>query len=212
VTTLIEIERKGSPGVKEELPVEGLHRMASANGSNARGLADAALIRMGDYSLLTDAIHYVQEPAKDSSEYWQERVIAAIREMSEDRLRFAMSQGPEPQSSYCPSIERFPFDRSVLPNLESLLSSPRVEFRRAASHALRGFCDPSTARYLAKALYDNDHNVQYDAMMGLAALADFPANLSAPPETTFNQDPARYLNPWKAWWQSTGKARYESNG
>jgi HEAT repeat protein len=61
-------------------------------------------------------------------------------------------------------------DRSILPALESLLFSPSASLRRAAAHALRGMSDPASARFLVRALDDNNGDEQYDALMALAKL------------------------------------------
>ena len=65
-------------------------------------------------------------------------------------------------------LAKQPLDRSVLTQLYPLLYSPNVELRRGAAHALRGICDSPSIPVLAQA-----RTVQYDAMMGLAALENF---------------------------------------
>lgn len=82
--------------------------------------------------------------------------------------------------------------------LHSLLASGNPDLRRSAAHALRGICDPSSASVLAEALNDNDPRIQYDALQGLAAMEDFPADRPAPATSDFNGDPPKYLNTWRS--------------
>ena len=54
------------------------------------------------------------------------------------------------------------------------------------------------------ALDDSDADVQYDAVMALAAIAGAsPEN--APARDIFNQDPAKYVGYWKNWWVASHK-------
>ena len=108
-------------------------------------------------------------------------------------------------------LAKQPLDSSVLPQLYPLLSSPKVELRRGAAHALRRICDSSSVPALAQALNDSDRTVQYDAMMGLAALENFPSGLPAPSEKVFDGNPVHSADRWKNWWDSTGKRKYTSS-
>jgi HEAT repeats len=141
-------------------------------------------------------------------QYWNARVADAIGDIGNFQIRRALEAGGDQRSAYCPSRTKIPFDRSVPPLLDSLLSSPNVELRRVAAHALRGICDPSSARFLVGALNDSDRAVQYDAMMGLAALEDFPTDRPAPAASIFNANPAKYLDNWKSWWETGGRQKY----
>jgi hypothetical protein len=186
-----------------------LHGLASATEPESQGLAFAALIKLGDYSLLGPTINFVEKPTDDPSiQYWKGRITDAIRDIGYDQIRKALQAGADKQSAYCPSRTTIPFDRSVPPLLDSLLSSQNLDLRRAAAHALRGICDPSSARFLASALDNSDRHVQYDAMMGLAALEQFPVDRPAPAWDIFDESPAKYLDAWKIWWTATGKQKY----
>lgn len=168
-----------------------------------------ALIKLGEYSLLGAAIHFVERPTKDPDiRYWKVRITEAIGGIGNDQIRRVLEAGGDKQSAYCPCKTKVPFDRSVPPLLDSLLSSQNRDLRRAAAHALRGICDPSSVRFLVSALDNSDRDVQYDAMMGLAALEDFPADRPAPARNIFNEASARYLDAWKTWWTKTGKQKY----
>jgi len=148
-----------------------------------QGLAHIALLRLRDYSLLNRAIRFAEQPDQDPDvQHVQFGVAEAIGDIE---------------------------DRSVLPTLNSLLASPNVSLRRAAAKALRTVGGPSSARLLVRALDDKDVDVQYDAVMALAALVGATRD-NAPAREVFNLDPARYLGNWKSWWETSGKQRYES--
>lgn len=196
-------------GLGRERFIAPLHALVSSTDPEVQGLALAALIKLLDYSRLIQAIHFVEERTQDPDvQYWQARTADAIRDIGTDRIRRALENGGDKRAVYCPSSTKFPFDRSVPPLLDSLLSSPNIDLRRAAAHALRGICDPSSARFLAHALNGKDGDVRYDAMMGLAALEDFPPDRPAPARGIFNASSANYLDTWKVWWETAGKRKY----
>lgn len=147
-----------------------------------QGQAYIALLRLGDYSMLNQAIRFVEGTVDD----------AELR-----RLQFGVAEAIS-------DIK----DRSQLPVLKSLLASPSVSLRRAAAKALRFTSDPSSAARLVQALDDTDSDVRYDAMMALAAL-DGAASENAPARDLFDRQPARYLARWKTWWETSGRQKYQ---
>jgi HEAT repeats len=183
---------------------EALRKIATSSDPAFQSLAYAALINLGDYSLLDQAIKFAEEHVDQ-----MDGIPYAIDLIGDKRIREA-SKVPGGAGLECSSKTGLPFDRSVLPLLHSLLSSPNTDLRRSSVHALRGICDPSSARFMVRALDDSNRDVQYDAMMMLGALEDYPANLPAPATGLFNENPADYLNVWKRWWQTEGKRKYAS--
>lgn len=158
--------------------------IATSGPPEFQGLAYIALLRLGDYSLLSQAIRFVEAPAQDLSEQRRQSGVAhAIGDIK---------------------------SKSVLPALHSLLASPDVDLRRNAARALRAMADPSSAPFFVRALDDTDADVQYDAVMGLAALAG-PAPDNAPARDVFDKNPGKYLENSKAWWRTAGQRSYESN-
>jgi HEAT repeat protein len=95
-------------------------------------------------------------------------------------------------------------NHSELPALNTLLASQNVSLRRAAAKALRGMSDPSIVSFLVRALDDSDADVQYDAVMALAAIAGASTE-NAPARDIFNQDPAKYVGYWKNCWLASHK-------
>jgi HEAT repeat protein len=131
-----------------------------------QGLARAALLRLGDYSLWDRAIEFATQPVQNIEvRHVQFGVVEAVIDIR---------------------------DPSMVPALNSLLASPLVSLRRGAAKALRGISDPSSARFLVRSLDDSDPDIQYDAVMALAALPGAsPSN--APARDIFDQEPAKYL-------------------
>jgi hypothetical protein len=159
---------------------EAIRMIASGSTPDFQGLAYRALLRLGDFSLLDQAIRYAEQPAQ---------------ELELRRLQLAVAEA-------IGDIE----DRSVVPALNSLLSSPSVDLRRAAAMALRTIGDPSGAGSLVRALDDSDRDVQYDAVMALSSVAGASPD-NAPARDIFDQAPAKYLNYWKSWWDTSGRSR-----
>jgi hypothetical protein len=159
---------------------DAIRIIASDDTPEFQGLAYRALLRLGDYSLLDQAIRYAEQPAQELD---LRRVQLGVTEAIGD-------------------ID----DRSVVPALNSLLTSPSVELRRAAAKALRTIGDPSSARFLVRALDDSDRDVQYDAVMALARLAGSSPD-NSPARDIFNQTPGKYLDHWKSWWETSGQSR-----
>jgi hypothetical protein len=208
-TALTQLDRVG-----RKSSAEALQTIAASRDPENRGMAYAGLIYLRNYSLLRQAIQFAEAPTTDSNiQYWESRIAASIGVIGDNRMRQALEATKYMQVVRCPStiLAKQPLDSSVLPQLYPLLSSRNVELRRGAAHALRGICDSSSVPVLAQALNDSDRAVQYDAMMGLAALEDFPPDRPAPAETIFNKNPTKYLDGWKSWWETTGKQKYNES-
>ena len=157
---------------------QAIRDLASRGAPDMQGIAYGALLRLGDYSLIDQAIRYAEEPAQDPEmRRLQLGVVRAIGDI-EDRL--------------------------AVPALNSLLASPSVDLRRAAARAMRAIGDPSSAGFLVRALDDSDRDVQYDAGMALAGLAGASPD-NAPARDVFDRSPAKYLDHWKNWWETSGK-------
>ncbi len=199
--------------VGKERSVETLLRVAESRNPENRGMAYAGLLCLGNYSLLRQTIRFAQAPTSDpNAQYWKSRVAASIGVIGNNRLIQSWEAVHYNRTVTCPSKVKSlpPFPRSVLFQLYPLVSSGDVELRRAAVHALRGICVPSSARYMAQALNDKDRVVQYYAVIGLASLEGATSYPPKPTESKFDEDPSRYLAFWKNWWESTGEEKYAS--
>ena len=187
--------------------VKTLREFSMSEDVPLRGMAFAALVRLGDYSVLRQAVDFLGTTGgDDSGRVWKSRIIEAISQIGGDQIRRSLEAGG--RSTSCPSQSKHSLQKSELEFLESLLESGDVDLRRASSRALRGICDPSSAAHLARALNDSDKEVQYDAIMGLAALEDFPKGLPTPTQQAYEKNPAEFLAVWKEWWKRTGHRKY----
>lgn len=178
------LEQVGSlPHVRS---TQAIRDIATYGAPDFQGLAYIALLKLRDYSLWDRAVRFAEQPVQDSElQRLQFGVAGAIGDIK---------------------------DKSVVPALSSLLASPAVILRRAAAYALREIGDPSSARFLVRALDDSDRDVQYDAMMGLGALVRYSNDApDAPYLGLFHEDPAKYLGAWKSWWETSGKQKFESS-
>jgi len=204
-TALEQISRIGR---RESVTV--LHDLASSPDPKTKGMAYSGLMHLGDYSLLSEAIRFAESPTDDPDlKYWKRRTGDAIGAIGDNRLTEAREAVKYDKVVTCPSkILRSQLNRSVLEQLESLTGSREPALRESAVHALRGICDPSSAQTLARELDDPDSNVQYEAMMGLGALAESSPNLPVPSREDFDKNTSEFLAIWKAWWANTGRAQF----
>ncbi|MFC5864427.1 HEAT repeat domain-containing protein [Acidicapsa dinghuensis] len=208
-TALEQVNRLG-----RKTSAEALRTIAASKSPENKGMAYAGLIYLRDYSLLRQSIQFAEAPTTDpDAQYWESRIIASIGVIGDNRFLQALEATKYMHEVKCSSrvLVKQPLDSSVLPQLDALLSSPNVELRRGAAHALRGICDPSSVPVLAQALNDSDRTVQYDAMMEIAAVEDFPSGLPAPSEKVFDENPAPYIDRWKNWWKAVDKRKYTTS-
>jgi hypothetical protein len=173
--------------------------------------AYATSIRCGGYSTLSQAIDLAEKLTfTRRSQKQQFDLGEAIGEIGDNRLLQVMKQDGYKHTEVCASRSKVPFDNSALPQLHRVLFSWNEDLRRGAADALRGICDPASAPHLANALDLADLDVQYEAMMGLAALEGFPKDRAAPTFVAFKSNPATYLSPWRNWWSSAGEQKYRA--
>jgi HEAT repeats len=88
-------------------------------------------------------------------------------------------------------------DSRAIPNLTRLLDAREILIRRSAASALRHTGSPDAIGALAKALDDNDRDVRYYAVMGLAEITG--QNEWGPSTDLFRLEEQRYLSFWKDW-------------
>jgi len=93
-------------------------------------------------------------------------------------------------------------DAAAIPALTRLIENPGVAVRRGAAQALRNIGTEAAIEPLSKALYDDDWEVRWLAVMGLAGIAgpdEDGANSWYPAYDEFRQNEERYLNHWREW-------------
>jgi HEAT repeat protein len=176
-TALQQVGNLGS--VRSTLAIRDI---AASGPPDSQGLAYIALLKLGDYSLLSQSIRFAEQAGQDTElQRLQSGVAEAIGDIQ---------------------------DKTMLPVLNALLASPNLSLRRAAAKALRQIGDPSSARVLVTALDDSDRDVQYDAVMALAELFGASSD-NAPAREAFDKNPGKYVNGWKTWWEESGKEKYK---
>jgi len=88
------------------------------------------------------------------------------------------------------------------PSISELIRSPYTVTRRAAARALWRIGDRTTVGSLAVALQDNDNDVRYYAVRGLAVMNNEPEWDPSIPE--FSENGIRYVHHWTEWAQANG--------
>jgi HEAT repeat protein len=88
-------------------------------------------------------------------------------------------------------------DPKAIPSLSRLLDAGDVQTRRGAAAALRNTGSLSAIEPLSKGLEDNDIEVRYSAVIGLAEITKQYAH--GPAMDLYMQDEQRYLTYWRNW-------------
>jgi hypothetical protein len=88
-------------------------------------------------------------------------------------------------------------DTKAIPILTRLLTSRYVEARRSSAMALRRMKVDAVINPLTKALYDNDRDVRYHAVMGLAEITKQYS--WAPAKDKYVSNEQHYLTYWRNW-------------
>ena len=79
LTYSTKIRMKGAQNQAEKAPTFVLQQLASSPDPDVQGLAFAALVKMGDRSILTQAMRFAETPTKNPrAQYWKSRIITAI--------------------------------------------------------------------------------------------------------------------------------------
>jgi len=101
-------------------------------------------------------------------------------------------------------------DPSLVPAVQPLLASPDRMLRGTALQVLRRMNNPVILPAVVPLLADPDQWVRYQAMMTLAHVTgrDNPEWTVAWPE--FQKNPSYYLDKWSNWWETEGKAAYNT--
>ncbi len=161
--------------VRSEAPTEAVTAALLQGAQNAdvstRLLASAALLRRNDISTLGMVESILM------------RLPTNIDQEARPALIFAIQDGVR--------------DSAAVPTLAHLLNAPDSQVRRAAAAALRHTSADTAIYPLSKALRDNDREVRYQAVLGLAQITDQPE--WGPPLDLFERKEEHYLNYWKDW-------------
>jgi len=150
-----------------------LEAIAKEADADSRALAAAALLERGKAELIGPAASLLLSPGATLDQYTIWRLSHGI-EFIEAKIR----------------------DPKPVPVLARLLSLPNVTIRRAAAAALRETRAPAAIGPLSQALEDEDRDVQYQGVIGLAEITGTVGDW-APGIELFRGDPERYLKYWR---------------
>ncbi len=88
-------------------------------------------------------------------------------------------------------------DPGALPILTRLLGAHYVRARHSAAAAIRHIGTDAAIEPLTQALYDNDHEVRYQAVIGLAEITG--QGTWGPTTDKYGKEEQRYLEYWRKW-------------
>lgn len=123
--------------------------------------------------------------------------------LSNEASRFVLFSGP---------IQTNVRRRDAVPMLIELTHSGDGEIKRAAYYALREGRHPEAARALGAGLYEDDLDIRYDCIMGLAMIANLDTQAWTTGVNEFLANPQPLTAKWREWWEERGRARYERSG
>jgi HEAT repeat protein len=156
--------------VKTPVATNALRKAADSSHEDLSIYAIAALLERNDISKLSTA----------------ENVLANTSAIADPnlltKLAFALEGVHNPQA---------------IPSLARLLNPNFLQARRSAASALRSTGDNAALEHLAKALYDSDKRVRYQAVMGLAEITEQYS--WGPAVMLYDKDEQRYLEHWRDW-------------
>ncbi len=162
-------------GVSSPAVTEALRSATRDPITDVRVSAMALLLRRNDISELATTESLLLHPPSD------------INQSALDELAFAIRFGVR--------------DPKAIPSLARLVVAKNANVRKGAASALRRTHGAAAIEPLTRALYDDDPEVLYQAVIGLAELTHTSGEW-APAESTFAQDPNRYVDHWKEWAES----------
>ncbi len=158
---------------RTELATRILRQATQDSDTTVRLQALCALLKRNDISMLDVAEDILLHPAPNTEDYLLTNLSASLMDIK---------------------------DTSAIPTLERLLSSSNSRTRLGAIMALRQMHSSEGIVSLVAALDDNDRDVRYEAVMGLAELTG--QDPWRPAISVFQADEQHYLDHWKAWAQT----------
>lgn len=150
-----------------------------------RGEALATLIRLADYTRLAEAVEFLlSERESDRA------VINAKVNLS---IQMALVNESELVAKY------------YIP----LLRHPTEFIRRDAFHAVRKARARIMAPELISGLEDNNQDIRYDCVMGLAGALGRTDDWE-PSKEVFQKNECDYIRRWQTWWDSGGRNEFKN--
>lgn len=168
--------------MKSRLGLESLEKLADNDDVFIRVEAIIALLRIGSPAGISAGLDFLE-------------IVERSREIENLKKRV------------CYAFEEIT-DPALVPNLAPLLQSNNFLLRRGVIRALRFMRDTSTVPCLVKALDDNDSEVRYNAVIGIAETTGKMEGGWGPAVSTFRSNETKYIQHWKNWWSQGGKSKY----
>jgi hypothetical protein len=171
-----------------------VHGLTTSEDAEVRGQAFATLLAMGQDSCVRDLIEFLMaQPTSAAMESGQHAAALALRTLSKARLEsLAQTYREQVGIQFASALTALAYHKL-----------PAV--RESASLALRRMSTRALAHTLITLLDNPDRNVQYNAIIGLYEAAEGWHNALvkgyAPAAPLFFEDPDRYVNDWKRWWE-----------
>jgi hypothetical protein len=100
-------------------------------------------------------------------------------------------------------------DPAFAPSIERLLTHPDADWRREGLSALRNMRIPEAIRLFIAGLSDADLLNQNICVLALAETTG-QYDDRAPSWPLFKENPSYYVDKWRDWWETEGKALYGS--
>lgn len=173
------IEQLGNLQMKEV--AVSLKQFEGSQNLLLQGKSLDARLKLGDPSSLGPAVNYIEDaPTNQLTENTKAEICHAI-----GRVR----------------------DPIFTEQLENLLNHSNAVLRQNVAEALRSIKSESSIPYFIKALDDDDSEVRYHALMGLATLTKKGGDW-APAYKLFLENESKPISLWKDWWQKEGKERF----
>jgi HEAT repeats len=187
----------------------GLERTVNVVGQvllTARAAEDRRVaVRVLSSALTARATELLRQAAKDSDAVVRMQSISALLNRNDietlaiaERTLLNPPAGTEPYllENIAAALEGIK-DPQAIPALQRLLRSSNDRTRLGVVSALRQMHVTEAVQGLVIALGDNNRDVRYEGVIGLAELTG--QNQWAPAIATFASDEQKYLDHWKAW-------------
>lgn len=167
--------------LKSKAAVAEIEKLLSHNNVVVKGGALFALFKIGNYAHIDEAVRYLDE-------------VELTKEVHLYKSKICCAFG---------TIH----DPSVVPKLHLLLKHKNDLLRKKVAESLRQIQSESSIPHLVDGLDDENAEVRYHCMMGLAKMFEKGEDW-APAYKIFLEDESKPILLWKDWWNKEGKERF----
>jgi HEAT repeat protein len=159
-----------------------LHPFASSDDLEVRGAANLALMRVGDYSMIEEAVEFLL--------------------LQDPNPRIRALQGK--LANEFESVK----DPATLDVIHRYMRSDNQMVRIAMVKAAERIHSPKAVPWLVERLDDPVEDVRYHAVLALCEMeGKGPGGWGAAIDV-YDQNESQYISKWKQWWETEGKFKY----